>query len=68
MEAWFFLTLPTAQQPPSYIKEMLDDANGTQQLHFAQNEGFLLISAVAAGATHSSSVTVDFSYAEVLSH
>lgn len=68
MDKWFLLTLDTAARPVPTVKEMLDDVNGTHPFTLAQNEGLMLTNDQVAvfGAIHSSSMTVDFSYAEVL--
>lgn len=62
---WLLLALPTTGSVVPFIKEMLDDVNGTHPFVFTQNEGFIIENRVLLGAGAGSDVTVDFSYAIV---
>lgn len=65
VEQWFTAAQPTAGTVVPMVKEMLDDVNGTHPLVLVQNEGLELQNEVLLGAAASSSVVVDFSWAEV---
>ena len=65
IEQWLLLAQPTASTIVPIIKEMLDDVNGAHPFVLAQNEGLEIENQVLLGAAAGSSVTVDFSWAEV---
>lgn len=65
LEQWLLAAQPTAGTVAQIQKEMVDDVNGTHPFVLVQNEGLILENEVLLGAAASSSVTVDFSWAEV---
>lgn len=63
-EQWLLAAVPTAGPTTTLTAELLDDVNGTHPFVLAQNEGLVLRNRVLLGAAASSSVVVDFSWAE----
>lgn len=62
---FLLLAQPTAGPVPPVILDAFDDVNGTHPFAFAQNEGLIIENRVLLGAAASSSVYIDFSWAEV---
>lgn len=65
LEQWLLAAQPTAGTVNPMVKEMMEDVNGTHPFALIQNEGLELENEVLLGAAASSSVVVDFSWAEV---
>lgn len=61
---WLLAALPTAGTLGVLTIDNFDDVNGTHPFVFAQNEGFIIENRVLLGAAASSSVYIDFSFAE----
>lgn len=64
---WLLAALSTASTVGVLVIDNFDDVNGTHPFVFAQNEGFEIENRVLLGAAASSSVYIDFSWAEVTS-
>jgi hypothetical protein len=58
-------TAPTAGTVGVLLNDVFDDVNGTHPFVLAQNEGIVIVNRVLLGAAASSSVYIDFSWAEV---
>ena len=65
VEQFLLAAVPTAGPVTPVVKEFLDDVNGTHPFVLAQNEGIVVSNIALLGAAAGSSVTVDFSWAEV---
>ena len=65
LENYLIQTVSATIQLAPVVKELLDDVNGTHPFALVQNEGLMIENEVLLGAAASSSVVVDFSWAEV---
>lgn len=65
LENYLIQTVSATIQLSPVVKELLDDVNGTHPFALVQNEGLMIENEVLLGAAASSSVVVDFSWAEV---
>ena len=68
MRQTFTLGATGSNPPLPMLYELLDDVNGTHPWVLAQNEGLEIENIVLSGAAAGSSITIDFSYAEVTAY